>query len=68
MTNINTGSFLDTYYTGPERRHAYTPRRSAMMRRYRRRVESLVCECRTQQTRRKEDEGGYFEYCELMWR
>ena len=52
------------YYSGPERRHAVTPRRIADDRRYRLRSEALISEYRSD-LRRKEDEEGFIEFSSL---
>ena len=49
------------YVTGSERRHAASPRRSRDNRRHRVRFESLISDCRTGLTRRREDEEGFVE-------
>jgi len=57
------------YYIGPERRHAYNPRREMThCRRHRNRTESLISDCRTNMSRRREDSEGFVEistlYCD----
>lgn len=49
------------YYSGPERRLASCPRRGRPNRRHRIRSESLISDCRLQQSRREEDEDGFIE-------
>ncbi|HED35110.1 MAG TPA: hypothetical protein ENJ08_13005 [Gammaproteobacteria bacterium] len=62
MTGINTNTDQNIWYAGPERRVTHKPRRSLMVRRYRKRLESLVSDCRSGKVRRKEDEDGYVEF------
>ncbi len=62
MIAINSDTDLNIWYAGPERRLASKPRRLLIMRRYRKRIESPVSDCRFEKTRRKEDDDGCFEF------
>lgn len=62
MTNDSSQAL---YYIGPERRHANHPRRQNTERRYRKRTESILSDCRSGRPRRKEDEEGFFEISNL---
>ncbi len=59
--NIDNGFF----YSGPERRHANTPRRQHKDRRYRHRKEQLISDCRSNTARRQEDKEGFIEIADL---
>ena len=65
MCSDKTVYIESQYYIGPERRHAHTPRRTLdHMRRHRTRNESLISDCRID-SRRKEDDEGFFEISTL---
>ena len=54
------------YYIGPERRSAHNPRRKMThCRRHRNRTESLISDCRSDMSRRREDGEGFFEISTL---
>ena len=61
MRHDNDKQRLSYFITGSERRHAATPRRSMQDRRHRIRFESLISDCRSGLTRRREDEEGFVE-------
>lgn len=50
---------FDSFYAGPERRMAATPRRLKLCRRHRARTESLICECRSASSRRGDEEASF---------
>jgi len=56
---------FDSYYAGPERRVAASPRRLKSCRRHRTRTESLVSECRAASSRRNGEEDGFIEALNL---
>lgn len=64
MNKTHEDYYLHPEY-GPERRHASKPRRFLHNRRNRIRLESLVSDCRTLSTRRKEDEEGFIEISDM---
>lgn len=51
----------DDFYNATEQRITTVPRRLRQSRRHRTRTESLVSDCRTLFSRRKEDEEGFFD-------
>lgn len=53
------------YYSGPERRLAKQPRRHSLDRRHRLRTESLISDCRSDYSRRAEDDDGYVNIASL---
>ncbi len=65
MNGAAMKNLKDTYFTDPERRLATHPRRTDSDRRYRKRSESLVSDCRESNSRRKEDEEGFIEISDL---
>ena len=66
MHGNKTTSIESQYYIGPERRHADSPRRNIeQCRRHRIRRESLISDCRIDESRRCEDTEGFIEISTL---
>lgn len=63
----NQQTYIESqYYIGPERRHAYIPRRQhEHNRRHRTRKEALISDCRLNECRRREDDEGFYEFSSL---